>query len=29
VRPDFSRWIWRYRPNAKQFALKHFIDGNG
>ena len=29
VRPDFSRWIWRYRPNAKQFALKHFTDGNG
>ena len=29
VRPDFSRWIWRYRPNAKQFALKYFTDGNG
>ncbi len=24
IRPDFGRWIWRYRPNAKKLALEIF-----
>ena len=27
VQPDFSRWIWKYRPQSKRAAMEFFIRG--
>ena len=27
VQPDFSRWIWKYRPRSKQVAMEFFMRG--
>jgi CRISPR/Cas system-associated exonuclease Cas4 (RecB family) len=27
VQPDFSHWIWRYRPRSKRVAMEFFIRG--
>jgi CRISPR/Cas system-associated exonuclease Cas4 (RecB family) len=27
VQPDFSRWIWKYRPRSRQVAMEFFIRG--
>ena len=27
VQPDFSRWIWKYRPRSKKVAIEFFIRG--
>ena len=27
VQPDFSRWIWKYRPRSKRVAMEFFMRG--